>query len=164
MQSQTTLLSSIPERSIRDSYIAALLIACISIKWLYSIVFVFVLVVIFLSFSVFLFRFLFVCLFFLFTLSVLCRMKTSNKINKLQKNKTKPEMIITKREDVTMQGSCKILWNKRIRLRGSLLLVLIQSFFCVGGGRGVGVSGLLSLSGKGRAVGWGWALINFFCL
>ena len=50
MQSQTTLLSSIPERSIRDSYLAALLIVCIIIEWLYSIVFVFV--VIFLSFSV----------------------------------------------------------------------------------------------------------------
>ena len=54
MQSQTTLLSSIPERSIRDSYLASLLIVCISITWLYSIVFflVFVFVVIFLSFSV----------------------------------------------------------------------------------------------------------------
>ena len=52
MQSQTTLLSSIPERSIRDGYLASLLIVCISIKWLYSIVFVFVFVVIFLSFSV----------------------------------------------------------------------------------------------------------------
>ena len=51
MQSQTTLLSSIPERSIQDSYLAVLLIVCISIKWLYS-VFVFVFVVIFLSFSV----------------------------------------------------------------------------------------------------------------
>ena len=50
MQSQTTLLSSIPECSIRDSYLAALLIVCISIKWLYSIGFVFV--VIFLLFSV----------------------------------------------------------------------------------------------------------------
>ena len=49
MQSQTTLLSSIPERIVRDSYLAALLIVCI-IKWLYSIVFVFA--VIFLSFSV----------------------------------------------------------------------------------------------------------------
>ena len=52
MQSQTTLLSSIPERRIRDSYLAALLIVCISIKWLYSTVFVFVFVVIFLSFSI----------------------------------------------------------------------------------------------------------------
>ena len=51
MQSQTTLLSSIPERIVRDSYLAALLIVCIIIKWLYS-VFVFVFVVIFLSFSV----------------------------------------------------------------------------------------------------------------
>ena len=52
MQSPTTLLSSIPERNIRDSYLAALSIVFISIKWLYSIVFVFVFVVIFLSFSV----------------------------------------------------------------------------------------------------------------
>ena len=52
MQSQTTLLSSIPERSVRDSYLTALLIVCISIKWLYSIVFVFVIVVIFVSSSV----------------------------------------------------------------------------------------------------------------
>ena len=52
MQSETTLLSSIPERSVRDSYLTALLFVCISIKWLYSIVFVFVFVVIFLSFSV----------------------------------------------------------------------------------------------------------------
>ena len=37
MQSQTTLLSSIPERSIRDSYLAALLIVFISIEGLYSI-------------------------------------------------------------------------------------------------------------------------------
>ena len=50
MQSQTTLLSSIPERIVRDSYLAALLIVCIIIKWLYSNVFVFA--VIFLSFSV----------------------------------------------------------------------------------------------------------------
>ena len=50
MQSQTTLLSSIPERIVRDSYLAALLIVCIIIKWLCSIVFVFA--VIFLSFSV----------------------------------------------------------------------------------------------------------------
>ena len=50
MQSQTTLLSSIPERIVRDSYLAALLIVCIIIKLLYSIVFVFA--VIFLSFSV----------------------------------------------------------------------------------------------------------------
>ena len=36
MQSQTTLLSSIPECSVRDSSLAALLIVCIIIKWLYS--------------------------------------------------------------------------------------------------------------------------------
>ena len=44
-------------------------------------------------------------------------------------------MVITKREDVTKQGLCKIL-----------LLALIQ-FFWVGGGRTVGA--YLSLSGRG---------------
>ena len=50
-------------------------------------------------------------------------------------------MLITKREDVTMQGFCKILWRK-LHLRGSLLLVLIH--FLVFG------------VGEGRGVGWGW--------
>ena len=51
-------------------------------------------------------------------------------------------MVITKREGVTKQGFCKILWRK-LHLRGSLLLGLILFFF----------------------FGWeGWALINFFCL
>ena len=45
MQSQTTLLSSIPERIVRDSYLAALLIVCILLSgctllflfsWLFS--------------------------------------------------------------------------------------------------------------------------------
>ena len=45
-------------------------------------------------------------------------------------------MVIPKREDVTKQGCCKIL-SRKLRLRGSLFLVLIK--FCwVGGGRGVG--------------------------
>ena len=69
-------------------------------------------------------------------------------------------MVITKREDVTKQGFCKILWRK-LRLRGSLLLELIQS---LGGGRGevggVGVGALLSLSGIGREVGWGERLFE----
>ena len=51
-------------------------------------------------------------------------------------------MLITKREKGTKQGFCKILWRK-LRLRGSLLLALIQFQFqshChssgrVGGGR-----------------------------
>ena len=47
-------------------------------------------------------------------------------------------MVITKREDVTKQGFCKIL-----------LLVLIQ-FFWVGGGRAVGA--YVSLSGMGVGV------------
>ena len=35
-------------------------------------------------------------------------------------------MLITKREEVTKQGFCKILWTK-LRPRGSLLLELIHS-------------------------------------
>ena len=54
-------------------------------------------------------------------------------------------------------------FEENIRLRGSLLLVLIQ--FLVGW---VGLVAYLSLSGSGREVGRalirGWALINFFCL
>ena len=41
-------------------------------------------------------------------------------------------MVMTKREDVTKQGSYKILWRK-LSLRESLLLVLIQF---LGGGVG----------------------------
>ena len=73
-------------------------------------------------------------------------------------------MLITKREDVTKPGFCKILWRK-LRLRRSLLLVLIQFFLAEGGGGGlggemggVGVGSYLSLSGRG--VGWEWALIR----
>ena len=73
---------------------------------------------------------------------------------------------MTKREDVTRQGSCKILCRK-LRLRGSLLLVLIQ----FGGGGGGGGGGRLlefKWEWEGGGVEWalirGWALINFFCL
>ena len=59
-------------------------------------------------------------------------------------------MVSTKREDVTKQGSYKTLLRK-LRLRGSLNLVLIPFF----GGRGEGVDAYLSLSGSGREVGWG---------
>ena len=48
-------------------------------------------------------------------------------------------MIITKREDVTKQGFCKIVWRK-LHLRGSLLLVLIQ-FLGGGGWEGEGERG-----------------------
>ena len=61
---------------------------------------------------------------------------------------------MAKREDVTKQGSCKIL-ERKLCLRGSLLLVLIQFF--LGGGWG-GVVIFLSLSGSGREVGWGGRL------
>ena len=71
-------------------------------------------------------------------------------------------MVTTKREDVTKQGSCKIL-SRKLHLRESLLLVLVLIPFL---GGGVGVVAYLSLSGKG--VGWalirGWALINISCL
>ena len=71
-------------------------------------------------------------------------------------------MVTTKREDVTKQGSCKIL-SRKLHLQESLLLVLVLIQFL---GGGVGVVAYLSLSGKG--VGWalirGWALINISCL
>ena len=70
-------------------------------------------------------------------------------------------MVLTKREDVTKQGFCKML-QRKVRLRGSLLLVFIQFF---GGGRGkgfgVGVGAYLSLSGGAREVGWGGCLLTF---
>ena len=56
---------------------------------------------------------------------------------------------MTKLENVTRQGSCKIL-RRKLRLRGSLLLVLIQFY-----GGGVGLVAYLSLSRSGREVGWG---------
>ena len=49
-------------------------------------------------------------------------------------------MVITKLEDVTKQAFCKILCRK-LRLRGSLLLVTYSTFFgweVEGGGVGVG--------------------------
>ena len=55
-------------------------------------------------------------------------------------------MVSTKLEDVTRQGSCKIL-RRKLHLRGSLLLVLIQFL-----GGGVGLIAYLSLSGSGREV------------
>ena len=58
-------------------------------------------------------------------------------------------MLITKREDVTKPGFCKILWRK-LGLRRSLLLVLIQFFLAEGGGGG---------GWEGKWVVWEWALI-----
>ena len=43
-------------------------------------------------------------------------------------------MVITKREEVTKQGFCKILWRK-LRPRGSLLLEFIHSSGWGGGER-----------------------------
>ena len=54
-------------------------------------------------------------------------------------------MVITKLEDVTKQGFCKILWRK-LRLRGSLLLARIH-FFSVGRWKGVGGGGRLFEAG-----------------
>ena len=66
-------------------------------------------------------------------------------------------MVITKREDVTKQGFCKILWRK-LRLRGSLLLVLIQfQSHCHSSGWG-GSGRLFEFDWEGR--GWGWVLIR----
>ena len=74
-------------------------------------------------------------------------------------------MVTTKREDVKKQGFCKILWRK-LRLRWSLLLVLIQF---LGGvrGKGVGWGGrlfeagrLLTFSAFGMGAYSRWALIR----
>ena len=46
----------------------------------------------------------------------------------------KQEMLITKRDEVTKQGFCKILWRK-LRPRGSLLLEFIHSSGWGGGER-----------------------------
>ena len=70
-------------------------------------------------------------------------------------------MVLTKREDVTKQGFCKML-RRKVHLRGSLLLVFIQFF---GGGRGkgfgVGVGAYLRLSGGAREVVWVGRLLTF---
>ena len=78
-------------------------------------------------------------------------------------------MPVTKREEATTQGFCKIL-GRTLRLRESLLLVLIQFQFQSlyhssrwgGGGR------LFGFDWEGEGLGWalirGWAFINFFCL
>ena len=62
-------------------------------------------------------------------------------------------MLITKREEVTKQGLCKILWRK-LRPRESLLLEFIHSSGWGGGER------LFEFDWEEE----GWALINFFCL
>ena len=54
-------------------------------------------------------------------------------------------MVITKREDVTKKGFCKILW-RNLRPRGSLLLVLFSFLW----------------GGRGNEVGKEWALIWVF--
>ena len=80
-------------------------------------------------------------------------------------------MPVTKREEATTQGFCKILGGT-LRLRESLLLVLIQFQFQFQshyhssrwgeGGR------LFGFDWEGKGVGWaliqGWAFINFFYL
>ena len=70
-------------------------------------------------------------------------------------------MVITNCEDVTKRGFCQIL-RRKLCLRGSLLLVLIQ--FWGGGesgkGDGMRVGAYLSLSGRRR----GWALIRVWAL
>ena len=76
-------------------------------------------------------------------------------------------MPVTKREEATTQGFCKIL-RGTLRLRESLLLVLIQFQFQSHyhssrwgeGGRLFG----FDWEGVGWALIRGWAFINFFCL
>ena len=60
-------------------------------------------------------------------------------------------MEITKLEDETKQGFCKILWRK-LRLRGILLLALIQ-FFRLGGERGWGGGGRVFEVGANSRLG-----------
>ena len=72
-------------------------------------------------------------------------------------------MVITTREDVTKQGSCKLL-SQKLCLRGSLLLEIIQVFFGGGGGEREGelrVGAYLSLSVGGRRWGGGGRLLTF---
>ena len=69
-------------------------------------------------------------------------------------------MLITKREDVTKQGFCKILCRKLCARGRSLLLEFIHSSKWGGGER------LFEFDWdeEGWALIRGWALINFFCL
>ena len=71
-------------------------------------------------------------------------------------------MVVTKREDVTKQGFCKILWRKLL-LRGDLLTTYSIFFGEVGGWRGVQV-GVGAYSRLGAYSKWalirGWTLIR----
>ena len=76
-------------------------------------------------------------------------------------------MPVTKREEATTQGFCKIL-RGTLRLRESLLLVLIQFQFqshyhSSRWGEGGCLFGF-DWEGVGWALIRGWAFINFFCL
>ena len=74
-------------------------------------------------------------------------------------------MPVTKREEVTKQGFCKIL-RSTLRLRGSLLLVLFQFHYHSSGWGGGGRLFEFDWQGEGvgRALIRGWALMNFFYL
>ena len=63
-------------------------------------------------------------------------------------------MLITKREEVTRQGFCKILWRK-LRPRGSLLLKFIHSSGWVGGDR--------SFEFDWDQEGVGWRILIMIC-
>ena len=68
-------------------------------------------------------------------------------------------MLITKREEVTKQGFCKILW-KKISPRGSLLLELIHLSGWGGGERLLTFSAFRMGAYSRWALIRGWALSN----
>ena len=75
-------------------------------------------------------------------------------------------MVITKLKGVTKQGFCKIL-GRKLRLRGSLLLVLIQFFFgseVKEGGHLFEAGRLLTFSAFRTGAYSRWALIRGWAL
>ena len=72
-------------------------------------------------------------------------------------------MLITKREEVTKQGFCKILWRK-LRPRESLLLKFIHSSGWGGGERLFEAGRLLTFSAIRMGAYSRWALIQGWAL
>ena len=72
-------------------------------------------------------------------------------------------MLITKREDATKQGFRN--YSKENYVFGEVIST--YSIFLAGGSeKGVWGEGgrLFEFEWEGEVVGWGWTLINFFCL